>query len=79
MTDNVSTEQLRLFIERIERLAADKQSMADDMKDVFAEAKGAGFNPKAMREVLKLRKMDKPAAQTSEADRDLYIATLGVV
>lgn len=78
MGDNISTDQLRLFIERIERLAEDKAGIAADMKDVFAEAKANGFDVKAMREVLKLRKLDRPAAQNSEAMRDLYKDTLGL-
>ena len=66
-TDNVSAEQLRLFIERIERLEEDKAGIAGDIKDVYAEAKGTGFDAKTMRGIVKLRKMDRPARQEAAA------------
>jgi uncharacterized protein (UPF0335 family) len=78
-TDNVSAEQLRLFIERIERLEEDKKGIADDIKDVYAEAKGTGFDAKTMRAIVRLRKMEKGARQEAEALLDTYKAALGLV
>ncbi|MBA4760108.1 DUF2312 domain-containing protein [Sphingosinicella sp.] len=78
MTDNVSVEQLRLFIERIERLEEEKKGIADDIKDVYLEAKSQGFDPKTMKTVVRLRKMDKNARQEMEALLDTYKAALGL-
>ncbi len=78
MTDNVSVEQLRLFIERIERLEEEKKGIADDIKDVYLEAKSQGFDPKTMRTIVRLRKMDKNARQEMEALLDTYKAALGL-
>lgn len=77
-TDNVSAEQLRLFIERIERLEEDKKGIADDIKDVYAEAKGTGFDAKTMRKIVALRRMDKDARQEAEALLETYKAALGL-
>lgn len=77
-TDNVSAEQLRLFIERIERLEEDKAGIAGVIKDVYAEAKGTGFDAKTMRGIVKLRKMDRPARQEAEALMETYKAALGL-
>ena len=77
-TDNVSAEQLRLFIERIERLEEDKKGIADDIKDVYAEAKGTGFDAKTMRKIVALRKMDKGARQEAEALLETYKAARGL-
>lgn len=79
MNENVSAEMLRLLIERIENLAEEKQGIADDMKDVFAEAKGNGFDVKAMRAVIKLRKMERAARQEAEAILETYKTALGLV
>ncbi|WP_339703876.1 DUF2312 domain-containing protein [uncultured Sphingosinicella sp.] len=78
MTDNVSVEQLRLFIERIERLEEEKKGIADDIKDVYLEAKSQGFDPKTMKTVVRLRKMDKNTRQEMEALLDTYKAALGL-
>jgi uncharacterized protein (UPF0335 family) len=59
MSDSISAEQLRLFIERIERLEEEKKGIADDIKDVYAEAKSTGFDAKTMRTIVRLRKMEK--------------------
>ena len=56
---NVAADQLRLLIERIERLEEEKKGVADDIKDVYAEAKATGFDTKTMRKVVSLRKMEK--------------------
>jgi len=78
MTDNVSAEQLRLFIERIERLEEEKGDIADDIKDVYAEAKSTGFDVKTMRECVKLRKLEKFVRDEREALLDTYKAALGM-
>ncbi len=59
MTENVSAEQLRLLIERVERLEEEKGGINDDIKDVYAEAKATGFDVKTMKTVVQLRKMEK--------------------
>ncbi len=78
MTDNVSAEQLRLLIERIERLEEDRKGIADDIKDVYGEAKGTGFDTKTMRSIIKLRAMEKGARQEAEALLETYKAALGL-
>lgn len=76
---NVAAEQLRLFLERIERLTEEKKGIADDIRDVFAEAKGSGFDSKTMREILKLRAMDPESRREREALLDTYKAALGML
>ncbi len=76
--DNVSAEQLRLFIERLERLEEDKAGVAADIKAVFAEAKGTGFDTKTMRAIIRLRAMEKAARQEQEALLETYKAALGL-
>lgn len=79
MTDNVSAEQLRLFIERIETLEEEKKGIADDIKDVYAEAKGTGFDTKTMKAIVRLRKMEAAARQEAEALLDTYKTALGLI
>lgn len=74
----VAAGQLRAFIERIERLAEEKQTIQGDIREVFAEAKGTGFDTKALRELIKLRRMDQAERQEREAILDLYKAALGM-
>ena len=76
--ETVAAGQLRAFIERIERLEEEKQTIADDIKEVFAEAKGTGFDTKAMRTIIRLRKKDQNERQEEEAILDLYMAALGM-
>jgi uncharacterized protein (UPF0335 family) len=78
MTDNVSAEQLRLFIERIETLEEEKKGIADDIKDVYAEAKGTGFDAKTMKTLVRLRKMERSARQEAEALLETYKAAIGL-
>ncbi len=75
----ISSEHLKSFIERIERLEEEKGAIAADIKDVFAEAKGNGFDTKIMRQILKLRKMDKDDVDEQETLLDLYKQALGMV
>ncbi|PWJ84957.1 uncharacterized protein (UPF0335 family) [Pseudaminobacter salicylatoxidans] len=77
-SQTVAAGQLRAFIERIERLEEEKQTIADDIKDVFAEAKGTGFDTKALRTIIRLRKKDQAERQEEEAILDLYKAALGM-
>ncbi|KAB7646327.1 MULTISPECIES: DUF2312 domain-containing protein [Polymorphobacter] len=79
MNENVSAEQLRLFIERIETLEEEKKGIADDIKDVYAEAKGTGFDTKTMKAIVRLRKMEAAARQEAEALLDTYKTALGLV
>ncbi|MCR9214572.1 MAG: DUF2312 domain-containing protein [Proteobacteria bacterium] len=74
----VAADHLRSYIERIERLEEEKKGLADDIKEIFAEAKGTGFDVKAMRAVLRLRKMDKADYQEQEYMIDLYKHALGM-
>jgi uncharacterized protein (UPF0335 family) len=77
-SQTVAAGQLRAFIERIERLEEEKQTIADDIKDVFAELKGTGFDTKAVRAIIRLRKKDQAERQEEEAILDLYKAALGM-
>ena len=74
----VAADQLRSFIERIERLEEEKKAISDDIKDIYAEAKGNGYDTKAMRAVVRLRKMDNNERQEMEALLDLYLHALGM-
>ena len=78
MSDNVAAEQLRLFIERIERLEEEKKGMSDDIRDVYQEAKSQGYDSKTMRAIVRLRKMEKNARDEAEALLDTYKAALGL-
>lgn len=78
MSDNVAADQLRLFIERIERLEEEKKGIADDIKDVYAEAKSNGYDTKTMRSIVRLRKMEKHARDEAEALLETYKAALGL-
>lgn len=78
MSDNVAADQLRLFIERIERLEEEKKGMADDIRDVYAEAKSQGYDSKTMRAVVRLRKMEKNARMEADALLETYRAALGL-
>ena len=69
--------KLKSLIERIERLEEDKASVAGDLKEVYAEAKGEGFDSKIIRKVIRLRKQDTAKQQEEEALIDLYIAAIG--
>lgn len=71
--------RLRSIIERLERLDEDKQAVLTDMKEVFAEAKGEGYDVKVLRKVLLVRKQDKAKRQEEEAIMDLYLSALGEV
>jgi uncharacterized protein (UPF0335 family) len=74
----VAVERLKSFIERIERLEEEKRALSGDIKEVYAEAKGTGFEPKIMRQVIKIRKMDKEEVDEEESLLDLYKRALGM-
>ncbi len=80
MTDGggIAAQRLRSFIERIEHLEEEKSALAADVREVYAEAKGDGFDVKAMRAIVKLRKMDSADRAEQEALLDLYKAALGL-
>lgn len=75
----VARDQLRAFIERIERLEEEKQTVADDIKDVYGELKGVGFDASIVREIIKLRKKDADEVREREAVLDTYKQALGMV
>lgn len=74
-----SRAQLRSIVERVERLEEEKKAIADDIKDVFAEAKANGYDNRALRHIIKLRKQDKTARDEFEAIVDTYMVALGMV
>lgn len=76
-TDVVAADRLRLLIERVERLEEDKKAIMEDIKEVYAEAKGEGYDTKIMRQVIRLRKMENHDRQEMEALLDLYLTALG--
>ncbi|MBN8844836.1 MAG: DUF2312 domain-containing protein [Sphingomonadales bacterium] len=75
---SVSDEQLRLFIERIERLEEEKKGIGDDVNDVYSEAKSQGYDPKIMRQIVRLRKMPVHDRKEMEAILDVYKSALGI-
>jgi uncharacterized protein (UPF0335 family) len=75
---NVAADQLRLFIERIERLEEEKKGMADDIRDVYAEAKSSGYDAKTMRKVVALRRMESHVRQEADALLETYRVALGL-
>ena len=72
-------EQLRLFIERIERLEEEKRALMADIRDVYSEAKGTGFEPKIMRQLVKMRAMDRELLQEQDELLGTYRAAVGIV
>ena len=74
----VNGGHLRAFIERIERLEEEKKALADDIKDVYAEAKGNGFDVKIIRKIVSIRKQDRDKRREEEEILDLYMAALGM-
>ncbi len=77
-SDSVAADQLKAFIERIERLEEEKAGIAGDIKDIYAEAKGTGFDTKAIRRIVSLRKKDHDERREEEAILDLYMQALGM-
>jgi uncharacterized protein (UPF0335 family) len=77
-TDSVAQDQLRAFIERIERMEEEKKAIADDIKEIYAEAKGNGFDTKVLRQIVRIRKQDHAERMEQEALLELYMAALGM-
>lgn len=75
---SVTDDRLRLLIERIERLDEERKGIGDDIKDVYLEAKATGYDPKIMREVIKIRKMDRDARSERDAVLNTYLCALGM-
>jgi uncharacterized protein (UPF0335 family) len=79
MSDSISAEQLRLFVERIERLEEEKRGIGEDIKDCYSEAKGTGFDVKTMRAIVRLRRMEKHHRDESDALMETYRNALGLL
>ncbi|WP_291208968.1 DUF2312 domain-containing protein [Hyphomonas sp.] len=75
----VAKDQLLSIVERIERLEEEKKAIADDIKEVYAEAKANGFDTKVLRKVVSIRKQDQAQREEEEAILDLYLTALGMV
>ena len=75
--NSTAQSQLKAIVERIERLEEDKATVANDLKEVFAEAKGTGFDTKTLRKVVRWRKQDRAKRQEEEALLDLYLSAIG--
>jgi uncharacterized protein (UPF0335 family) len=75
---DVSGKRLKSFIERVERLEEEKAGLADDIKEVYAEAKGTGFEPRIMRRLIKLRKMDIEKRREEDELMEIYKTALGM-
>ena len=73
----IAADRLRSFIERVERLEEEKAAIMNDVKEVYAEAKGEGYDVKIMRQVVRIRKMDRADRQEAEALLDLYLNAIG--
>ena len=78
-TGNLAREHLRAFIERIERLEEEKATLMEDIREVYAEAKGTGFDPKIMRQVVRIRKLEPDQRQEQEFVLDTYLSALGML
>lgn len=74
----VVAAQLRAFVERIERTDEDLKALNDDRKEIYSEARGTGFDVKALKEIVRLRKMDQAARQEAKAMLELYMNALGM-
>ena len=76
--DSVAQDQIKAFIERIERLEEEKSAIAGDIKEVYAEAKGNGFDTKVLRKIVSIRKQDHAERMEQEALLELYLTALGM-
>ncbi|MBR7513034.1 DUF2312 domain-containing protein, partial [Mycobacterium tuberculosis] len=77
--DQQTADELRLLIERAERLEEEKKGISDDIKDVFAEAKARGFDKKAVRTIMNIRKKKREDYQQEEAILEVYMRALGMI
>lgn len=76
---SVAQDQLRAFIERIERMEEEKDAITEDISEIYAEAKGNGFDTKILRQIVKIRKMDANERAEDEAILELYMAALNMI
>ena len=79
MSETIAADRLRSFIERIERLEEEKATLMADIKEVYAEAKGVGFDTKIMRQVVRLRKMEEADRREQDMVLDTYLSALGMI
>lgn len=77
-TEAVAADELRAFIERVERMEEEKSAIGSDIKEIFAEAKGRGFDPKILRMIVKIRKQDANERAEQEAILGLYMSAMGM-
>jgi uncharacterized protein (UPF0335 family) len=77
-TNSIDSGHLKAFIERIERLEEEKRALAEDIKDVYSEAKGTGYDVKIMRKIISIRRQDRAKRQEEEEILDLYLSALGM-
>lgn len=75
----IAGERLKSLIERIERLEEEKRTLSEDIKEVYAEAKGTGFDPKIMRQIIRIRRRDKDELDEEETLLDVYKRALGML
>ena len=76
--DSVAQDQLRAFVERIERMEEEKAAISADIKEIFAEAKGRGYDTKVIRQIVRIRKQDANERAEQEAILDLYLQAIGM-
>lgn len=77
-SNSIDSGHLKAFIERIERLEEEKRALAEDIKDVYAEAKGTGYDVKAMRKIVSMRRQDHNKRREEEEILDIYMSALGM-
>ena len=77
-SNSIDANHLKAFIERIEKLETEKREIADDIKDVYAEAKGTGYDIKIVRKIVSLRRQDRHKRREEEEILDLYLSALGM-
>ena len=77
-TNAISAEHLKAFIERVEKLEEEKRGIADDIKDVYAEAKGTGYDVKIIRKIVSIRRQDRHKRREEEEILDLYLSAFGM-
>ncbi|MEY3597223.1 MAG: hypothetical protein RL543_1176 [Pseudomonadota bacterium] len=78
MSNTVAADQLKAFIERIERLEEEKAALAGDLREVYSEAKGNGYDTKVMRKIVSMRRKDHAERQEEQAIMELYLQALGM-
>lgn len=77
-TNSIDAKHLQAFLERIEKLEEEKRAIADDIKDVYAEAKGTGYDVKILRKIVSIRRQDTQKRREEEEILDLYLSALGL-